>query len=476
MKYLKITNSPSLIFLSALLGMFTLLFINHLWAAGAILLILLISLSIGEKVFLFFVITSFLTLTSTINIQLRIIVQVFNFLVLFFLFLKYYGLEFPRYPKIPKLVQLLLIFLYTSMILSTFLSDYFSLGLVQLMRLTLFFILVYIIYSLIDDSKMLKLILLAFFITGIIYSVTIFSELAQNNFNFVQMNLNQLQKIDNSYINMNSMGSFLVIVTSMALAFSLGNFKRHEKAAFFTLVIIFIIGLFITNSRAAILALILSSTFILFNLNKRILKIALILLIITLPLLFIPTVQEFIGLYFRTENLASGRNFILETIYDVILNNPVIGYGPAATKYAIYPNIPFMLGSPAEKFILFHYNEIQFGHAHNFFLFFWSDMGLPGLFTSLFLPFVYFKMCGKALQRTKVLKNQEYYYLVLALTGSGIAIFIRGLFEWGNLISYGTINSDLPFWIMVSILMYISINKLNPDGKIFSYTNQPVTQ
>ena len=233
---------------------------------------------------------------------------------------------------------------------------------------------------------------------------------------------------------------------------------------------IFIVGLFITNSRAAILAALFSSVFILYHLNKKILKYVGILMVICLPLLFVPEVQLFIGLYFRTENLSSGRNFIMETISKVILSNPVIGYGPAATKYAIYPNIPFMLGSPAEKFILFHYNEIQFGHAHNFYLFFWSDMGLLGLFTSLFLPVVYFKLCSQALKKAKELHNLEYQYLVLSLTGAGIGLFFRGLFEWGNLISYGTINGDLPFWIIFSIIILLNMNTISPSGKIFSTT------
>ncbi len=471
MKYLNLHNSASLIWLSAGLGMFALLFISHMLVAAAVILLLLILIAKGEKVLLFFAIISFLTLTSTISIQLRTSVQIFNFLILLFLFLKYYGLEISKYPKVPGQVGMLIFFLYLSMIISTLFSDYVSLGMIQTLRLTLFFILVYIIFSLIENGKLIKLIILAFFVTGLIYTITIFSELANNNFNFVQLNLNQLQKIDNSYINMNSMGSFLVIVISITMAFSLGHFKRIEKKIFFLLMTIFIVGLLITNSRAAILALVLSSAFILYHLNKRILKFAVILIVAALPLLLIPEIQAFIGLYFRTENLSTGRNFILDTIYKVILNNPVIGYGPAATKYAIYPNIPFILGSPAEKFILFHYNEIQFGHAHNFYLFFWSDMGLLGLFTSLLLPVVYFKLCSKALKRSKSLRNQEFYYLVLAFTGSGIALFIRGLFEWGNLISYGTINSDLPFWIVFSILIFLNMNKLNQEEKIFSLTN-----
>jgi hypothetical protein len=37
---------------------------------------------------------------------------------------------------------------------------------------------------------------------------------------------------------------------------------------------------------------------------------------------------------------------------------------------------------------------------------------------------------------------------------SGIFIYLRGVFEWGNLIGYGSIAMDLPFWLLISIVCY----------------------
>ena len=461
----------NLVLISFALGITGILFSDYILGVLAILIIILLSLIVGEKVFLGLAILSFLTLTSTLSLELRLGVQLFNFLILLYIFFKNYGLTFSRFPEIPGSVIFLIFLIYFSMIFSTIFSDYVALGIQQIIRLSIFFLLIYVIYSLIEDSHDIKIILIAFFLTGLIYCISILIELANNDFSFIQMNLNQLQKVGNDYINMNTMGSFLIIVVSITIAYLFGYMKKSLKRLFFFLLIFFLIGLFITNSRAAILGIILSFLFLLYNLNKKVLKFVLGSILMIIPLLFIGPVQEFVNLYFRMDNISSGRNFIMETIYNVIINNPVLGYGPAATKFAIYPNLPFMLGSPAEKFILFHYNQIEFGHAHNFYLFFWSDLGIPGLITSLMLPVIFFRLCLSALKKIRKINNNDYYYLILGITGAGIGLFTRGFFEWGGLISYGTINSDLPFWIIFSIIMYLNIKSIHPDEKIFPVLN-----
>ena len=36
----------------------------------------------------------------------------------------------------------------------------------------------------------------------------------------------------------------------------------------------------------------------------------------------------------------------------------------------------------------------------------------------------------------------------------GIGMFLRGLLEWGGVLAYGMIITDLPFWISLSIIIY----------------------
>ena len=77
------------------------------------------------------------------------------------------------------------------------------------------------------------------------------------------------------------------------------------------------------------------------------------------------------------------------------------------------------------------------------------------------------------MKKFKGLSN-EYYWLTVGITAAGIGLFIRGFFEWGNLISYGTLGTDLPFWLIFIILIYLYQKQINYHNiKLnFSKSNQ----
>jgi len=49
--------------------------------------------------------------------------------------------------------------------------------------------------------------------------------------------------------------------------------------------------------------------------------------------------------------------------------------------------------------------------------------------------------------------TEKFYFIILGIIAVGIGLFKRGLFEAIGLIFYGYITTDLPFWILYSILM-----------------------
>jgi O-antigen ligase len=169
--------------------------------------------------------------------------------------------------------------------------------------------------------------------------------------------------------------------------------------------------------------------------------------------------------YFRLEKVLSGRNEIISTVMQVIQKHFFVGVGPGGTKYELYKNLPYMFGSPQERLINMHMNQLEFGHAHNFYLFLFSDMGLLGLFTSIILPVIFFRNCLSALKIYQN-KNSRVSLLIIGITASGIAIFVRGMFEWSNILSYGTITIDLPFWILFVIISYLNKRGNIELGKI----------
>jgi O-antigen ligase len=458
---------PKIIFFFSVIVVVTaLLFTEYLLIISIALVIFLLVKIFNKNLIVFLIILSLLTLTSTISVSLRAAIQLISIFILFHLFLKTYGFEVSIYPRIPKEIGLLISAVLISMIISTLFSNYFILGVQQIIRLVVFLIIIYFLYSLTKENNDVRLLFYSLAVVGFIYSVIIFNELAKNNFSFIELNLSQLEQVSSEYINLNSFGSFFIIIISMTLSFLMGKKEENIRWSLGLLFIILLGGLIITNSRGAILAVLLSSVYILYVLNKRVLKRILISLVFVSPVFFIEQVAKFIDVYFRVERLTTGRDLIFDVAFNIIRNNPILGVGPAATKYSIYSNLNVMLGTPAEKFLAFHFNKIEFGHAHNFYLFYWSDLGILGLFSAILLPVLFFRLSHKAIKKTKD-TNLDYYLITLGITAAGIGLFIRGLFEWGNLISYGTIGTDLPFWILIIILSYINMNQINCADKIF---------
>ena len=240
----------------------------------------------------------------------------------------------------------------------------------------------------------------------------------------------------------------------MLLCYFFSFKERIKKLSIFFLVCIYSLGLIITNSRAAILSTAISSLVLIYFYNRKIFFSIIVTFIVLIPLLFVNPINKYIDIYFRVDRLTTGRNLIWEIVSNIVKDNSVFGAGPAATKFEMYRYMPFMLGSAAEKYISLHIDQIEFGHAHNFYLFFLTDLGIPGFITSLFLPYAFISLGLKTIKKFKNI-HIEYYWLSMGITAAGIGLFIRGFFEWGNLISYGTLESDLPFWLIFIILIYL---------------------
>jgi O-antigen ligase len=428
---------------------------KYIFIGTLVLLFCFLSLHFGEKFLLMFVISTFLLLTSTISPMLRTIVQVSDVLILAILFFRKYRLEFKLYPQIGFSLALFFVGLLTALVISTALSKYYLIGLPQIYRTIFFFIIIYLIFGLIDSKQNVKIILLALFFSAIVYFIFLTYELYVLNFDILKINLSDASREGTTYLHKNVLGSFFLLIISLLFGFLFDPNKKKTRWAMILFIIVFALGLLITNSRAAILSLFFSICLILFILNKRILwKTILSVSVLTITFVLSPFF-EYLNQYFRLERIASGRDFILSGVWEVIKNNYLFGAGPAATKFELYRNLPFMLGSPEETFIFHHYNQIEYGHAHNFYLFFLSDLGFLGLLISLALPIIFFKISLTTIKKMKEY-DSDYYYLSVGIAGAGFAMFLRGIFEWGGLISYGRINYDLSFWLIFAIIVFIN--------------------
>ncbi|MBZ0178031.1 MAG: O-antigen ligase family protein, partial [Melioribacteraceae bacterium] len=221
----------------------------------------------------------------------------------------------------------------------------------------------------------------------------------------------------------------------------------------------------LTTSRAAILSnFVAISIIFLYKYRWKFVYTFLVIIVTSLLIIFNTPLYDSLSTLFRFENLLSGRDFIWNVTSELISDNSFWGYGPAATKFYVYKSLPYLIGTPQEMWIASKYDLVDYGFAHNFYLFMFTDLGFPGLLISISLPFVYFKTLLRKNINNSPKINNEYRVLFFAL---GVAFFVRGLFEWANMLSYGQILYDLPFWLIIVLLLHLTFKEEIDEQKIF---------
>lgn len=441
----------------------SLLLVDTLLSAVLGMVFLIILLRYQKNFFVIFSFFTLITITTGLSASLRLLVQLVNIFLLFYFFFRNYQIDYRKYPKIPGSIILLVLLILSSMIVSILFSDYPWTGIIPILRTSLFFLIVYLFYSLIKNERELKLYISVFVITAISLFFFVIYLFYSANFDIIQFQRYLLIDGEQNYIHKNTIGSLFVMAISIILAYYFSQSNSNRKRVIALTIFLLIIGLVITNARAAIFSLIVSTSFIFYVLNKKIFYRLLFGIVIIIPVLLIEPISDIIELYFRLDRIFSGRDLIVEATYQIIADNPIFGTGPAVAKIEMGKNIPFMIGSSDWFFLNRHIDSIGMGHAHNFYLFFLSELGILGFIASITIPFVFFKLGYKTLKRIQDPEN-KYYSIVIGLNAAGLAVFTRGLFEWGGIVSYGMISNDLPFWWCFICLIYIN-KKFSSEDK-----------
>jgi O-antigen ligase len=159
------------------------------------------------------------------------------------------------------------------------------------------------------------------------------------------------------------------------------------------------------------------------------------------------------SLLFRLESGLANRDHLWTQSLNIIKDHPLFGIGPGAFKYEMFNYFPVMLNSwEGELFVELYNMTGGTNVSHNFFLFFFSEMGILGLITAFTLPLIFFRIGIKTLKKHNNLERR--YYFIVTLIVIGIAIFVRSFVENIGVLNYGRITADLPFWLVFSSLVY----------------------
>jgi O-antigen ligase len=297
--------------------------------------------------------------------------------------------------------------------------------------------------------------MVAFFVAAAVLFIVVLNLFYLADFNLLRFQQKLLFAGEQNYIHKNGIGAFFVIAISILAAFFFRRQRAVRKFKIALMIISLLIGLVITNSRAAIISLLVSIIFILFVFNRKAMIKFLIGIGIIFMLMFMEPISTLMEIYFRIDQVFTGRDLIIEAINVVIGNNFIFGTGPAAVKFELYKQMPFLIGSNEWYFLSRHIESISYGHAHSFYLFLLSELGILGIITAVSFLGIFFSLGYRTAQKVK---NQSNFLFVsvVGIIAAGISMFMRGLFEWGGLISYGAIASDLPFWWWIICLIYIN--------------------
>ncbi len=423
----------------------------------------------NKKIILSLIIISYLSFTSEYFENVRIYITLFSSGCLLYIFLKEYGLQLNKFPKLPTEILVFFFLLLFTLAFSTIFSYNFGISILAFIRMFLFLIIAYMFYAMLINEEMIKVfiysLLVVVFILGIPMLVDLYNLGLKNYF----MRVLLADKFDltssRGYTGLTILFITISLITSMF--FMKGNNKTFSKISLMVFLIFNVILLILANSRGGILAAIISIAFILFMLKRSILIKTFVGVfgVVFFLILFIPEINEAVNFYMRWETV-SDREVYWQMGIDVIIDHPSIGVGPD-----MFDKL-FFNYAPSKTINYFRSDVLMIGkpHPHNFFFYFTAENGILGLITSITFFIIFFYIAFKTIKLTKDV-NRDYYILSITITGIGIGLFFRSFIEVSGYLLYGYITHDLPFWLMFGVLISISQKYNAANSAIFKSEN-----
>jgi O-antigen ligase len=459
-----VRNRKSFFTLSFLLATLLALSSNYLPVLVSASIIILIFFLFSDKLLLSIPIILFLTLTGQELISFRTVINIIAILLIATIFLRKYGADFQKYPRISKYIIYYIIFLNIVLFLSSSFSIDPLLGYVIILRMLIFLIVCYMFFSLIEGRKTLNIYFITLFLTSIFIGISIFYDILKTGFILYTLE-GSLVRYGGLYENPNYIGLLLVITIPIAFSMLYKNYKSKWviKSALIILLILMFILLFISNSRSSILGVAVAVLITLGILHKKLFYKTIIGMgVIIVLFISIKEVNDFLSIYLRLDRLGT-REYFWNAGFDIIHDFPFFGIGPEMFENYFFTYMPSALSSA-----FFGLNAtwtLGTPHPHNFFLLFTAENGILGLISAIGFFVLFFFYAVKNISECKK-KHIEYYPFAVVFLAIGVGILVRSFFEVTGFLTYGFITRDLPFWLVFISVVYIyelnnSNNNLN---------------
>jgi len=445
----------SMLVLSIGLSIPAILLGENILLALPVVIVIMLSFIFGERFIFAIIIISLFTLVGDLSRPLRSVVQLVDFTLLGILFLKRFSLNFYSYPQVPKSVVYFLILYFSAMIISAVMSKYPFAGIGIIAHQIAFFIVVYVFYSLINSEKDIEFYFSAIFVVGCILVTFSLIAFAKEGVNLLEVVSPNRPRVAAIIENIEAATNFYVVSIPIVISFVLLKKDKYNNMINRFLLFYFGLGLILAMSRSAIMGILVSTAIIFYLLRrKKFYQLLFTITFIVLIFLFYPPLNEFLTTFLRIESGMSARDYVWKMSMDMIKDHTVFGIGPGAYQYEMINYFPYMLDDWWGRLFIY-YNEVTGGAnlSHNFFLTFFTDMGILVITTAVALPVIYFRIGIKTIKKYKN-ETPSNYYLIIALFAAGCSIIFRNIFNSIGLLYVGGIHTDLPFWLIFGSLIY----------------------
>jgi O-antigen ligase len=432
------------------------LLINNLLFGLALITSAILYFTLSDDILIPLTAFAFLIFTSDVSEKIRPILTILILAWLAFKYIKVYGLTLDI-NIIPQKLYYLFGYLIAVLLISGFLNSAYINGITFAIKSFVFLSLIFMYTALSKESQNIERnFLIALIAASLVLSISVLIEFYKSGIGFIISNV--IIRYGGIYSNINAAGVLLSTAVPVIVFFLSKEKHQASRIFYFVLLAIISVSLIITNSRASILAAAVGTFIYLFLVNRKILKkLLLISTLFVLILFFFTPVYELISTVLRFERIVNTRSYIWDIAYDIISNNIIFGVGPGMFPNFIYKYLPVMLGTWDEQSINFVYSEAGLGHAHNFFLFYFSELGLMGLFFTVAFAVLFFNLAFQYFNKFKENNIADFKLAALAISLFTGAL-ARGIFESIGIFSYGWIERDLPLWIVLAVF-FSSINK-----------------
>ena len=346
-----------------------------------------------------------------------------------------------------KINTFVMLFLLLS-IATTILSLDPNKSFLELLRITSFFGLFYLVFNTVRTEQEVKRIVnfwIAVLVLICLYGI-------------YQHFLQGIDRIYATFSNANSLGVFCFVTSPLILSMGISTPKRNWKMLYYTSFLLLLLALFLTGSRASWIACLVSITTvsILLKGKKVLINLSLFATIFIAIILILPPLRSNLVEITRFSFGLTGRPLLWASGFNLIKDHLFWGVGLDAVGETLYQYSVIKI--PSLQYWLHGFFVV--GNLHSLYLQVVAEMGILGLFIVLF----FFK---NTFTEMKELLKKSGDSLFKALSATGVALilgtFVHSLFETSNVIGAGSYASY--FWLFLGLVYAASQINKKSDGR-----------